>query len=89
MPLLQTRDPTTWNIFLDQNEINWLDESKVKVVTPARRLTLSWTLEDGSSEILAVKIPVSETSYYLVENRQPIGFDKNLARQRDIDHVCR
>jgi hypothetical protein len=27
---------------------------------------------------MVVKIPLSETSYYLIENRQPIGFDKVL-----------
>ena len=31
-----------------------------------------------ASEILAVKIPLSETTYYLIENRQPIGFDRHL-----------
>ena len=35
-------------------------------------------LEDASSDILAVKIPLSETTYYLIENRQPIGFDQYL-----------
>ena len=30
-------------------------------------------LEDGSSETLAIKIPLSESKYYLIENRQPIG----------------
>lgn len=59
--------------------LNWIDESKIKVVTPGTETdVILGPLEDGTSEILAVKIPVSETSYYLVENRQPIGFDKNL-----------
>jgi hypothetical protein len=35
-------------------------------------------LEDGSAETLVVKIPISDTTCYLVENRQPIGFDKSL-----------
>jgi hypothetical protein len=36
-------------------------------------------LEDGSSDTLALKVPLSESTYYLVENRQPIGvFDSNL-----------
>lgn len=59
--------------------LNWIDESKIKVVIPGTETdVILGPLEDGLSEILAVKIPVSETSYYLVENRQRIGFDKNL-----------
>ncbi len=59
--------------------LNWIDPSKIKVVElgePAEFML--GPLEDGSSVILALKIPISETSYYLIENRQPIGFDKNL-----------
>jgi len=59
--------------------LSWIDPSKIKVVEPGEQAEfLLGPLEDGSSEILAVKIPISETSYYLIENRQPIGFDKNL-----------
>jgi hypothetical protein len=35
-------------------------------------------LEDGSSQTLVIKIPISQTAYYLIENRQPIGGDKGL-----------
>jgi M6 family metalloprotease-like protein len=59
--------------------LNWIDEAKIKVVTPGTETdVILGPLENGSSKILAIKIPVSETSYYLVENRQPVGFDKNL-----------
>ena len=59
--------------------LNWIDEAKIKVVTPGTETdVILGPLEKGSAKILAVKIPVSETSYYLVENRQPIGFDKHL-----------
>jgi hypothetical protein len=34
--------------------------------------------QHGSAEILMVEIPLSDTSYYLIENRQPLGYDKNL-----------
>lgn len=57
--------------------MNWLDSSKIKVVKPGEHTTLSLgPLEDGASETLAIKIPLSEFTYYLIENRQPIGFDK-------------
>lgn len=59
--------------------LNWMDQSKVRIVKPGKRDEfVLGPLEDGSGEILAVKIPISNTKYYLIENRQPIGFDKTL-----------
>ncbi|MFA5250976.1 MAG: hypothetical protein WC454_00100 [Phycisphaerae bacterium] len=59
--------------------LNWIDQSKIKVVRPGKATELVLgPLEDDSSEVLAVKIPLSATTYYLIENRQPIGYDKNL-----------
>ncbi|MCF8146162.1 MAG: hypothetical protein K9N21_19820 [Deltaproteobacteria bacterium] len=59
--------------------LNWLDTSKIKIVRPGERAELMLDpLEEGSAETLVVKIPISAATYYLVENRQPIGFDKNL-----------
>lgn len=59
--------------------LNWIDSSKIKIAKPGETTeVLLDPLEDTTSKILAIKIPLSETSYYLVENRQPIGFDKYL-----------
>lgn len=59
--------------------LNWIDRSKIRTVKPGERVEIVLgPLEDGSSDILAVKIPVSETTYYLIENRQPIGCDRVL-----------
>ena len=59
--------------------LNWMDPSKIKVVKPGDKAEVTLDpLQDGSSEIVVVKIPLSETTYYLVENRQPVGFDKHL-----------
>lgn len=59
--------------------LNWINQSKIKVIKPGKEAeVILGPLEDGSSETLAVKIPISETTYYLIENRQPIGFDRNL-----------
>lgn len=59
--------------------LGWLEPSRVHVVHPGEkvRITLG-PLEDASSQTLAIKIPVTDTTYYLVENRQHIGFDKYL-----------
>lgn len=59
--------------------LGWLDQAKVKVVMPGQKAeVVLGPLGNDSSETLAVKIPLSGASYYLIENRQPIGFDKNL-----------
>jgi len=59
--------------------LNWLDPAKVKVVQPDQKaVCILGPLEDGRSEILTIKIPLSDTTYYLIENRQPLGYDKNL-----------
>jgi len=59
--------------------MNWMDPSKVKVVKAIEKTeVLLGPLEDGRAEVQAIKVPLSQTTYYLIENRQPIGFDKNL-----------
>jgi hypothetical protein len=59
--------------------LNWIDPSKIKVVRPGERVELVLgPLEDAASQIQVVKIPITESTYYLIENRQPIGFDRNL-----------
>ena len=59
--------------------LGWINQSKIKIITSGQNSeAILGPLEDGSSEILAIKIPISRTSYYLIENRQHIGFDKNL-----------
>jgi M6 family metalloprotease-like protein len=59
--------------------LNWIDHSKIKVIKPGQEEEIVLgPLEEVSSQILSVKIPVSPTTYYLIENRQPLGFDQNL-----------
>lgn len=59
--------------------LGWLPEDKVAVVRPGEtREILLGPLEDGQSGTLAIRIPLSATTYYLVENRQPIGPDRVL-----------
>ena len=59
--------------------LNWIDPAKIKVVGPGQKTeVVLGPLEDGSCATLVVKIPVSETTYYLIENRQPIGCDRIL-----------
>lgn len=59
--------------------LNWIDQSKIKVIKPGQKAELVLgPLEDGSSDVLVIKIPLSATTYYLIENRQPTGCDKYL-----------
>ncbi len=59
--------------------LNWVDPSKIKTVKPGEKAEfILGPLDDAASEILVCKIPITETTYYLIENRQPVGFDKNL-----------
>jgi len=59
--------------------LGWLHDDKVAVVRPGEtREILLGPLEDGQSATLAIRIPLSATTYYLVENRQPIGPDRVL-----------
>lgn len=54
--------------------LGWLPEKKVAVVRPGEtREILLGPLEDGHAETLAIRIPLSSSTYFLVENRQPIG----------------
>lgn len=59
--------------------LNWIDPAKIKVVQPGEKAeVVLGPLEDGSAQTLVVKINISANTYYLLENRQPIGFDRNL-----------
>ncbi len=59
--------------------LNWIQPSKIKVIKKDEKAEfILGPLEDGSSEILAVKILISDDTYYLIENRQPLGYDKNM-----------
>ena len=59
--------------------LNWIQQSKIKIIRKGEKAEfILGPLEDGSAEVLLAKIPISDNTYYLIENRQPIGYDKNL-----------
>lgn len=59
--------------------LGWLDDHRVKVVGEGTSeevlLTPLGSREDG---IQVIRVPLSQTTYWLIENRQPRGFDANL-----------
>jgi hypothetical protein len=59
--------------------LGWMEPSRIKVVKPGESLecTLS-PLAGASPETAVIKIPLSDSTYYLIENRQPVGSDRYL-----------
>jgi M6 family metalloprotease-like protein len=60
--------------------LGWIAQEQVRVVDlkQGSEIVLG-PLEDGSSETLVIKIPLTESKFYLIENRQPVGsFDPYL-----------
>jgi len=59
--------------------LGWIDPSKIAMVnageTAAFRLD---PLEPADSATQVIKVRISDTLYYLIENRQPIELDQNL-----------
>ena len=62
--------------------LGWLPPEKIKVIDPdSPGEILLGPLEDGASDTLAIRIPLSPSRYILIENRQPIGlFDSVLPK---------
>jgi M6 family metalloprotease-like protein len=59
--------------------LGWMDSHKVKVVNPREKTEVILSpLEDIEGKTLVIKIQLTESTYYLIENRQPRGHDKNL-----------
>jgi hypothetical protein len=59
--------------------LNWIAPAKIALVNPGETATVVLgPLANEASEPLVVMIPLSPTTYYLVENRQSIGLDENL-----------
>ena len=58
--------------------LGWISSEQVVQVRPGEtREIMLWPLAE-KGEVLAVKIPLNADQYYLVENRQPIKYDKVL-----------
>jgi len=59
--------------------LGWIDPDKIALVRPGETTTIRLDpLTSDDATTLAIKIPLTETTYYLVENRQPIESDVNL-----------
>lgn len=59
--------------------LGWLAPSKVRVVRRGETAEVVLDpLEKGAAAVLAIRIPLTADTYYLVENRQAMGFDRYI-----------
>jgi hypothetical protein len=59
--------------------LNWIELSKIALVNPGQTTTIRLdSLADASASTQVIKIPLTATTYYLMENRQKISSDINL-----------
>jgi M6 family metalloprotease-like protein len=59
--------------------LGWIDPDQIALVYPGETATLRLDpLVGGPAEILVIKIPLTEHTYYLLENRQAVDSDANL-----------
>ncbi len=59
--------------------LGWIPEEKIACIRPGETATVRLDpLADPAATTLAIKIPLTETTYYLIENRQPVNSDANL-----------
>jgi len=60
--------------------LGWIGKEKLRMANPKQvSEVVLGPLEDESSETLVIKIPLTDSKFYLIENRQPVGsFDPHL-----------
>ena len=69
--------------------LGWIEPEKIIQVTrgASKRVRLG-PLSKGRAEVLVVRLPIDATTHYLIENRQPIGPDKNLPSHGVLIYYC-
>lgn len=58
--------------------LGWIKRQQVQFVKPGETSFALLSPLSKGGDLLVVKIPVDESSHYLIENRQPMGFDRML-----------
>lgn len=59
--------------------LNWIEPSKIVVVNLGQTTTVTLDpLDSADSSTLVIKIPLTSDTFYLVENRQKVGFDQYI-----------
>jgi M6 family metalloprotease-like protein len=66
---------TSWT----KMRLGWIDPDQIALVYPGETATLRLDpLVGGDAETLVIKVPLSENTYYLIENRQSVDSDSYL-----------
>lgn len=59
--------------------LGWIDPAKIALVRPGETATIRLDpLVSDEASTHVIRIPITEDTYYLIENRQPIESDENL-----------
>ena len=58
--------------------LGWIGKHQVQIVKPGETSFALLSPLSKGGQSLVVKIPLDDGTYYLIENRQPIGYDKIL-----------
>jgi hypothetical protein len=58
--------------------LGWINKQQVQTVKLGETAIAFLSPLSKGGDVLVVKIPVDEENHYLIENRQPFGFDKML-----------
>jgi M6 family metalloprotease-like protein len=69
--------------------LGWIEPGKIiQVFRGASKTVRLGPLSRGRSQVLAVRLPIDANTYYLIENRQPIGPDRNLPSHGVLIYYC-
>jgi len=59
-------------------KVGWIDPNQVATVSVGKEISITLAPLELGNGTLAIKIPLASSKYYIVENRQPIGYDRKL-----------
>lgn len=69
--------------------LGWIPANKLLEVPKRSTRTVSLgALHDPDANTVAIRLPLTATTYYLLENRQPIGPDRNLPSHGVLISFC-
>jgi len=76
--------PSSWT----KIKVGWFRDSDIAVINPGKHTIEILPLEDSSTGIHSIKIPITSTKYYLVEVREKKGYDSYLPDEGFLIYIC-
>ncbi len=69
--------------------LGWIDTKKIVEIGKGDSKTVSiGPLSSGKSKVHVIRVPITPSTYYLIENRQAIGPDKNIPAHGILIFYC-